>query len=151
MRSIVAVWKNTKDMPQILRMLCQGAMVAPPILALLLVLPVTEWQINGRQVSYKELWSSGAGPVMFVFMATAAIGGWGLASRKAWARWLWVATPVAPLLLAAALPSTWFTREATAERSTWLGALATSAFIFAGLFLAPSVRRYVQGSAATEA
>jgi hypothetical protein len=151
MRSIAAVWKNTKEMPQILRMFCQGAMVAPPILALLLVLPLTEWQVNGRQVPYQELWSSGAGPVMFLFVSLAALGGWGLAARRGWARWLWVATPTAPLLMAAALPSTWFTQEATAAGSTWLGAAGTSALIYAALFLVPAVQRYVSGSSATEA
>ena len=146
------LWINTKAMPQLLRMFCQGGMVAPPILALLLlVLPITEWTVNGRQVQYAELWSSGAGLTMLVFMVIATAGAWGLAARATWSRWFWVATPIAPVLVAAVYPSTWFTQEIAGDTSVWVGAAATSAIIFACLFLIPAVRNYASGSTATDA
>ena len=142
MSFILSCWKNTKTMPMLLRVICQGAMVAPPILAALLVLPLSEWSINGRLVSYSELWQSGAGMVLLASMFFATAGAWGSAARAPWARWALVATPVVPIVLAAIHPSTWFTEQATSEASTWVGAVATSAAIFAGLFLVPSVRAY---------
>src|SRR5713101_6495150 len=54
-------WRNTNDLPFPLDMLCQGAMVAVPILFVFVVLPIVDWTINGRQMSYAELWKSGAG------------------------------------------------------------------------------------------
>ena len=151
MPSFRALWRNTKAMPQLLRMFCQGGMVAPPILALLLVLPVMDWKINGRQVQYAELWSSGAGLTMLVFMLMATAGAWGLAARAVWSRWVWVATPLAPILVAAVYPRTWFTREAAGDVSVWASAAATSLIIFACLFLVPAVKNYAAGSAATDA
>ena len=147
MPSLSALWTNTKSMPALLRMFCQGGMVAPPILIALLVLPVMDWTVNGKQVSYVELWSSGAGLSMLLFMVTATAGAWGLAARARWARWAWVATPVAPLLVLAAYPSTWFTKEVVLDTSVWLGALATAAIIFACLYWLPAVRRYAAGAA----
>lgn len=147
MSALATLKANTKAMPPLLRMFCQGGMVAPPILALLLVLPLVDWTINGKQVSYAELWSSGAGLTMLVFMLVAAAGAWGLAARKRWSRWAWVATPIAPLLVAALYPTTWFTEEVTRDSSVWFGGLATSALIFVCLFFVPSVRNYVAGRA----
>ena len=151
MSSFRALWINTKAMPQLLRMFCQGGMVAPPILTVLLVLPITEWTVNGRQVQYAELWSSGAGLTMLVFMVIATTGAWGLAARATWSRWLWVATPIAPVLVAALYPSTWFTQEVAGDVSVWVGSAATSVVIFACLFLIPAVKTYASGSAATDA
>jgi len=113
----------------------------------LLLLPVMDWTVNGKQVSYGELWSSGAGLSMLLFSVTASAGAWGLAARAKWSRWAWVATPVAPLAVIAAYPKTWFTQEVAPDTSVWLGAIATSAIIFACLFLVPAVKRYVSGSA----
>jgi len=58
---IVTCWRNTKALPLLLRALIQGAMVVTPLFLLLLVFPVTEWEVDGRLVSYAELLSSGAG------------------------------------------------------------------------------------------
>ena len=127
-------------------------MVAPPILTLLLVVPLMEWTVNGKQVSYSELWSSGAGLTMLVLMLLGAAGAWGLAARASWARWAWVATPIAPILVAAVHPKTWFTQEVTADSTAWLGAVATSAIIYVCLFLlVSSVKNYALNSAATDA
>ena len=151
MLSFRALMANTKAMPQLLRMFCQGAMVAPPILILLLVLPLMEWTVNGRQVSYSELWSSGAGLTMLVFMLIATAGAWGLAARASWSRWAWVATPVAPVLVAAVHPTSWFTQEVTGDVSVWAGSFATSAIIYACLFLIPAVKNYAVNRATTDA
>jgi hypothetical protein len=145
MSNVSSLWRNTKQMPPLLRMFCQGAMVVPPILALFLVLPLVDWTVNESELSYSELWSSGAGPVMLASMLMAAAGAWGLAARASWSRWLWVATPVVPLLVAAMYPKTWFTEQAAGNISTWLGALVTGAFIFLCLFLVPAVQAYVRG------
>ena len=151
MPSLSALWQNTKAMPQLLRMFCQGGMVAPPVLALLLVLPIMDWTVNGRQIGYAELWSSGAGLTMLVFMVMATAGAWGLAARARWSRWVWVATPLAPVLVAAAHPQTWFTQEATNDASVWVSAAAASLVIFACLFWIPAVRMYASSGAATDA
>jgi len=151
MPSIVALWRNTKEMPPLLRMFCQGAMVAPPALSALLVLPLTDWTVNGKQVPYAELWSSGAGLTMLVFMLLAAAGAWGLAARAKWSRWAWVATPVAPLLVAALYPRTWFTQEVSGGVTVWLSALLTSILIGACLFFVPSVKEYTSRGARTDA
>src|SRR5438309_1795592 len=65
-------WRNTKDLPFPLDMLCQGAMVAGPVLLVFLVLPIVEWTVNGRQMSYAELWKSGAGLAGTIIFLSAA-------------------------------------------------------------------------------
>jgi hypothetical protein len=142
MTNVLSLWQSTKQMPALFRVFCQGGMVAPPILTILLALPVTDWTVNGRSVTYEELWQSGAGLTMLAFMLVAAASAWGSAARAPWARWAWVATPVVPLLTAEVPPRTWFTDEAVSDGSVWLSAIATSALIAAGLFLVPSVRAY---------
>jgi hypothetical protein len=129
-------------MPMLLRMFCQGTMVAPPILAAFLVLPITDWTVNERSVSYSELWQSGAGLVMLASMSLATAGAWGSAARAAWARWVWVATPMIPLPIAAAQPRTWFTEKVITDSSIWVSAFVASALIAAGLFMVPSVQAY---------
>jgi hypothetical protein len=149
MFSFRALWMNTKVMPQLLRMFCQGGMVAPPILALLLAVPIMDWTVNGRQVQYAELWSSGAGLSMLVFTVMATAGAWGLAARALWSRWLWVATPLSPVLIAAAYPSTWFTQEVAGSLSVWASSAATAMVIFFCLFLIPAVKDFFSGTSAT--
>ena len=89
-------WRNTKDLPFPLDMLCQGAMVAGPVLFVFLVLPIVEWTVNGRQMSYAELWKSGAGLAFGLFLFLLMIGAWGLAARNLRSRWALVAAPTAP-------------------------------------------------------
>jgi hypothetical protein len=145
MISIASLWRDTKTMPYILGVFCQGAMVVTPIIAALLIFPVMEWTINEKALTYSELWSCGAGSVFLLWMLMIATGAWGLAARAIWARWVCVANPVMPLLLAAIHPKTWFTSEVVAGIDIWLSALATSAFIFVCLFFIPSVLSYVHG------
>ena len=89
-------WRNTKDLPFPLDMLCQGAMVAGPALLVFLVLPIVEWTVNGRPMSYAELWKSGAGLAFGLFLFLLMIGAWGLAARNLRSRWALVAAPTAP-------------------------------------------------------
>jgi hypothetical protein len=147
--SILILWRNTKEMPEILRMFCQGAMVAPPILAVFVVFPFSDWTVNGRQVPYRELWASGAALTMLVFLLTATAGAWGLAARASWARWAWAAAPVASLLVAVMFPRTWFTEE-TRSVWLWLNVLGTSVLIYCCMFMIPAVRDYVARSAPTD-
>ena len=151
MQSIVALWRNTKAMPQVLRVFCQGAMVAPPILAALLVLPLSDWTVNGREVPYSELWGSGAGVTFLAFTGMATVGAWGMAARRNWARWVWVATPVIPLVVASIYPSTWFTEQAVGEFSTWLSAIGAGAVLLACLFLPSSVNAYISAGERADA
>ena len=96
-RQLVATyWKNTKDMPFLMRMLCQGAMVVTPLFLVLLLFPVMEYEINEKSMSYAELWSSGYGAFFTIFIALVAVGVWGLAARNRFSRWLIVLAPVVP-------------------------------------------------------
>src|SRR5262245_52347499 len=89
-------WRNTSEMPFLLRQLCQGGMVAGPILLIFLCLPIFEWTVNGRRVSYSELWLSGSGVAFALFVSLVAVGCWGLAARRPASRWALVLAPVAP-------------------------------------------------------
>jgi len=73
-------------MPAVLRVLCRGGMVAPPILLVFLLIPIFQWEVDGREISYAELWHSGAGLVMATSMLLLAAGAWGSAGRMGWAR-----------------------------------------------------------------
>ena len=143
MANIISLWRNTKKMPLLLGMFCQGAMVICPVFVALLLVPIFGWTIEDRQVSYAELWSSGAGLFCLVAVLGAGTGSWGLAARKMWARWVCSVTPVAPFILATIHPATWFTQKVFEDVSPWPSAIATSAVIAACLFLLPSVKRYL--------
>lgn len=134
-------WQNTKAMPGLLRMLCQGAMVAPPILLAFLVLPLTEWTVNGKSMSYPELWGSGAGVILGLVLLLAAIGGWGIAARVSAARWAWVAAPVLPVLLLPLFPQ--FAAGSSSSTLSSMGAgLVTSIVLYGALFHVGAVQRY---------
>jgi hypothetical protein len=137
-------WRNTKDLPFPLDMLCQGAMVAGPILLVSVVLPIVDWTINGRQMSYVELWKSGAGPAFGLFLFLIMIGAWGLAACSLGSRWALVAAPAAPYIASAPfLDSGLLSTE-----DVWfgiLGGLLTAAIMYACLFHLPAVRRYLAG------
>lgn len=88
-----------------LRLLSQGAMVVAPIFLFILVLPITDWEVNGRPVSYAELWSSGEGAAIASSLALIATGAWGIAARKAKSRWFLVASPLAPYIILTLFPA----------------------------------------------
>ena len=137
---VPAYWKNTKELPYLLRVLIQGAMVVTPLFLLLLVLPVTEWEVDGRLVSYTELWSSGEGIALAVSLLLVGAGAWGLAARNAASRWLLVISPVVPYLVFGAVSSP------ASEPITFAGAVSaavTAAIFYVGLFRLRSVQEYL--------
>ena len=139
-----AWWKNTKDLPFPLDMLCQGTMVAGPILFVFLVLPIVDWTINGRQMSYAELWKSGAGLAFGLFLFLLMIGAYGLAARNLRSRWALVAAPTAPYI--ASVP--FLNSGLLSTEDVWfgiLGGLLIGAIAYACLFHLPAVRRYFAG------
>jgi hypothetical protein len=144
MSSLKRFWNNTKDLPFGIRHLCQGGMIAAPLLALLLVVPIGDWTVNERDVTYQELWASGAGSAFLAFTLLGSVGSWGMAARSPATRWAFVLMPSLPFLVAALHPSSWFTQEALSTASMPLSALATSAAIYVCLFHLPSMRRYFQ-------
>ena len=89
-------WRNTGDMPLVMRVLCQGAMVVTPLLILALVLPTGDWEVNGRTTTYRELWTSGDGAMLTACLALYCFGAWGLAARFDSSRWVLVAASVLP-------------------------------------------------------
>jgi hypothetical protein len=134
-------WRNTKDLPFPLDMFCQGAMVAGPILFMFLVLPVFDWTIDGRQMSYAELWKSGAGLAFGLFLLLLMIGAWGLAARNLASRWALVAAPAAPYV--ASVP--FLSSGLLSTEDVWfgiLGGLLVAAIMYVCLFHLPAVRRY---------
>ncbi|MGH8164690.1 MAG: hypothetical protein ACREP1_10185, partial [Rhodanobacteraceae bacterium] len=72
-------WRNTKEMPSLLRIYCRAAMVVAPLILIFLFYPLQEWNVNGKTMSYREFWSSGVGVSLGILIVLIAIGGWGLA------------------------------------------------------------------------
>ncbi len=137
---IATCWQNTKSMPFLLRLLSQGAMVAAPILLLFLVLPITEWEVNGRSLSYVELWSSGEGAAIAASLSLATAGAWGLAARNSASRWLLVATPLAPYIVLAIFPGS---RAEPIGPDVIASAALTAAVFYFCLFRLRAVRAYL--------
>jgi hypothetical protein len=137
MSRLVMYWRNTKDMPFILGMLCRGGMLACPGLLLFLVIPVNDWTVNGKRMSYAELWQSGAGLSSALFFGLGIVGTWGLAARQPWSRWALVATPILPIVF---FPGAMLTDLKFVIINASLTALATYAY----LFHLRSVREYLQ-------
>ena len=115
-------------------------MVATPILLLFLVLPIAEWEVDGRAVSYTELWSSGEGAALAVSLALAGVGAWGLAARSAASRWLLVFSPVAPYLVIAVFPAS---ASAPVTLDVIVSAVLTAAVFYFCLFHLRAVRAYL--------
>lgn len=142
-------WKNTKDMPLLLRMYCQGAMFVAPVILFFLVVPLFEWTVDDKPMSYVELWRTGAGLAIGGCLVLVGLGGWGLASRVPRARWAWVAAPLAPFLSLFFFPgASW--ASALGDGSIIASALLTSAAVYALLFHVPAVRRYLARPASKE-
>lgn len=137
-------WENTKDLPFPLDMLCQGAMIAGPVMFVFLVVPIVDWTIEGRHLSYAELWQSGAGVAYALFLLLLTIGAWGLAARKPASRWALIFAPIAPYVASAP-----FLRSGLLSRDDLtfgiLGGMLMAAVLYACLFRLPAVRRYFAG------
>jgi len=139
LKRLGSIWRNTREMPLVMRVLCQGAMVAIPLLILALVLPVTDWEVDGRVMTYRDLWTSGNGAAITVCLSLYCFGAWGLAARRHSSRWVLVAACLAPAVLVAvgdrAIP--WV--------SFFEAAICSAAMYFC-LFRLPSVRLFMDGS-----
>lgn len=134
-------WKNIRDLPFPLDMLCQGAMVAGPVMLVFLAFPIVDWTIGGREMSYVELWTSGAGFAFGLFLILLTIGAWGLAARSRRSCWALVAAPLAPYV--ASVPFFDSGLLPTEDlRYGLLGGVLVAAIVYACLFHWPAVRRY---------
>jgi hypothetical protein len=137
---VIACWRNTKELPLLVRALVRGAMVVTPLFLLLLVFPFFEWEIDGRLVSFAELWSSGSGIVFATSLLLVGVGAWGFAARSARSRWLLVVSPIAPYLALAAFPS--LASEAITLPGV-AGSVITVAVFYFVLFHLRSVHKYL--------
>lgn len=135
--SLKKCWQNTKTMPFVLRSFCQGGMVAGPVLATFVVVPITNWNVNGVEMTYRQVWSSGAGLFALLFTGLLSISAWGMAAKLAWSRW---ASVLAPLLPIAAFPQAMIGDL----NMLLLNAAITSATAYFCLFQLKSVTRYFQ-------
>jgi hypothetical protein len=138
-KGIKGYWKATNEMPPILRMPCQGGMVAGPIMAIAILIPFPEWKVNGKPMPYAEVWRSGIAPAMLVLSLLICFGMWGMGARNPAARWLLVAAAIAPLLV----------QYCIAPTTPDIGLMAASAalsvaIIYGYLFHSPAVKRYLR-------
>jgi hypothetical protein len=137
------LWHNTYEMPRLVRMLCQGAMTAAPILGAVTLVPGLDWNVNGRNMTYREVWSSGIGASILVSMLLVTIGGWGAAARAPNSRWALV---LFPLIMAApmALVRGRGAPGGSAPGVVWGSVCITAAVLYVCLFRLSSVRRYFE-------
>ena len=140
MDTLRTYWNNTKEMPFLLRVLCQGGMFAGPILLVFLALPIADWTFNGKRMSYSELRSSGVGLVMLVFIGLVIVGTWGMAARQPTSRWALVLAPLVPIILALAFPQ--LRSTVPLDPVFFLQVLVTPAIIYGCLFHLASIRKY---------
>jgi hypothetical protein len=131
------IWRNTSGMPFLLRIWCQGGMIAGPILLFFVLFPVTDWTVNGREMSYREFWSSGAGATAATFVGLFTVGAWGMAARIPASRWALVLSPLLPL---AFMPA--FMVGTTSLSTLLLGQAITAAIVYWCLFRLNAVRQY---------
>jgi len=129
-------------MPALLRMYCQGGMVAAPILILVLVLPIAPFNVNGQPVSYAELWSSGIGEITALFVGFIGIGAWGIAARSSISRWFIVLAGLLPAVFMTLIPSFYKFAPGASKISFLAEAAVTAILLYGCLFWIPSVQRY---------
>ena len=133
---MIEYWRNTEDMPRVLRMLCRGGMAAAPLLLIVFLVPGHDFDVNGHPVSYAELWLSRMGMSAALFLGLIALGSWGLAARIGASRWALVAAPIAPLAV--------FPPSLIPDPGLTVGnAVLTAAVIYGCLFHIRSVQEYI--------
>lgn len=115
--------------------------MASPILLLILSIPSTNWKVNGRNVTYQELWASGAGLVFLSMIALVGVGSWGIAARKSEARWALVLANIVPVTVMSLWPLTWFTDQ-DSYLGFWISSFISAAFMFFLLFRVESINTY---------
>ena len=137
-------WRNTYEMPVIFRVLCQGGMVVGPFFLLLMAIPLKDWEVDGRQLSYAEFWSSGYGPAFSAAMALFSAGTWGLAARKPWSRWLVILGPTIPHIVLATFATSPIYVCSPNCAGVFIEAAATSAGLYVCLFHVRPFRDYLR-------
>ena len=135
---LFSYWNNTKEMPEILSLLCQGGMIAAPILLMIIVFPISpEMTVNGQRMSYSEVWESGVGVSIVLFLGLATVGCWGMAARKVWSRWALIFTPFIGTLSFSQIPS-------FDLKWALVNCIFTGAVIYGYLFHSKAVEKYFQ-------
>ncbi|MFZ6681882.1 hypothetical protein [Undibacterium sp. Tian12W] len=129
-----------------IRILCHGWMFVGPLMLLLLLQPLFNWEVNGQEMTYLELWTTDTVVGLAVFLAMGTAGCWGMAARKPWARWVLVFMQPALLLMLALYPSTWMAQEGLNIADLALQTLIVSLCVYACLFHLPGMRRYYQAA-----
>lgn len=114
-----------------------------PILLVLLVVPGLEWEVNGRAMSYAEMWSSGEVPAVALSLALVGIGAWGLAARRRAYRWPLVFSPVAPSVILAIFPWTRVAASTVVTTEIVLMGVGTAIAVYVCLFHLRGVRAYL--------
>jgi hypothetical protein len=142
---------NTKELPLVIRILCHGWMLVCPLMLLLLLQPLFNWEVNGQEMTYLELWTTDTVVGLAVSLAMMTAGSWGMAARKPWARWVLVFMQPALLLMLALYPSTWMAQEGLNIADLALQTLIVSLCVYACLFHLPGMRRYYQAAEPTVA
>ena len=137
MSRLTAYWRNTEQMPIILCVACRGGMLAGPLLLVMLAIPGVDWRVDARSMSYGEVWNSGVGLVMVVFLGLVTVGSWGMAARRPWSRWALVLTQVLVIvpIVAGEVDQPWV---------LLVQAGVAALIIYAVLFHLPSIRTHFE-------
>jgi hypothetical protein len=134
-----AYWRNTRKMPTLLRMFCQGCMVVSPLMLLLIMLPIGNWNVDGQELTYRQFWTSAYPPIFISGLLLMTIGAWGAAARNSNSRWAVVLATLVPFLCALLLPS-----SSQYEWFDVVGATLMSLVMYLLLFHLPAVVKYYE-------
>lgn len=130
-------------MPELMRILCGGAMVATPVLLVLMFVPLVPLHINGQAVSRREFWHSGVALVFASFLILGVIGSWGMALRRPGTRWAVVSIVLVPAVISQLLPASALLALGQPSPSRMLVAGCAYAIgFYLCLFHIPAVKRY---------
>ncbi len=142
MSTLARLFKNARELPLVVSILCHGYMVVGPLMLLFMLIPFFDWEIDGRMMTYHELWNSGTFIALVLVLIMATAGAWGMAARVPWARWVLVLMQPAMLLALALFPSTQASQESLSMGDLTLQTLVMSLCVYACLFHLPGMRRY---------
>jgi hypothetical protein len=129
-------------MPLIMGLLCGLAMLSTPIFLLALLMPMVSFNIDGHEVTFREMWKSGLGLTLVSSLLLGGVASWGLALRWPAARWLAVASTIAPVAVAALFPRSEMLSVYQQSSAIFL-TLPNAIGMYLCLFYIPSVRRYL--------
>src|SRR5580704_15514425 len=143
-RKLMAWWRNTRDMPLLLRVFCVGGMLVPLLFLPIFIVPnISTYELNGRPISFAQFWSSGMAPEIFAALLLVCAGCWGLAARDRESRWFLVLAPVIPTLIAVPFALINHSTDDLGGISSFVEAIVTSAVIYVCLFKIPSIQAYL--------